>query len=75
MNKGNTMINTEQYSSNKCSKNAKRLFDKTYGFKSDVWTDQHYMIRLHVGDDNGMREGIDIEDVKYLIDDTFLVML
>ncbi|MFV8324794.1 hypothetical protein [Flavobacterium sp. ZS1P14] len=29
------------------------------------------MIRLHIGDENGMREGIDIEDVKNLINDTF----
>lgn len=71
MNKENAEVDMEKYSSNKCSKNAKRLFNNTHGFKSDVWTDQHYMIRLHVGDENGVREGIEIEDVKNLINDTF----
>ncbi|MFH6972934.1 hypothetical protein [Flavobacterium petrolei] len=69
--RGNQIVDVETYSTNKCSKNAKRLYDSTHGFKSDVWTDQHYMIRLHIGDENGMREGIDIEDVKSLINDTF----
>jgi hypothetical protein len=59
------------YSKNKCSHNATKVADLKHEYLSDLWADQHYHIRLTEGDENGLRDGIEFEHVKRLIEGTF----
>nr|WP_298657940.1 hypothetical protein [uncultured Flavobacterium sp.] len=65
------IIDPHQYTENCCSKNARRIVVKPALFNSDVWADKHYNIRVQHGDDNGARDGIEIDVVLELIDNTF----
>lgn len=65
------IIDKEAYLENSCSKNAKQIILNTHQFRSDIWTDKHYNIRVHQGDHNGIREGIALDIVLELINNTF----
>jgi hypothetical protein len=66
-----SIVNLEAYSENCCSKNARQVLLSPHKFNSDVWADKHYTIRVQQGDDNGVREGIELEAILELIRDTF----
>jgi hypothetical protein len=59
------------FKSNICSKNARLVCEVNHIINSSVWSDRHYINRLEDGDENGTREGIDIADVKQLVEETF----
>jgi hypothetical protein len=65
------IVDHEAYSENCCSKNARQIILSPHKFNSDIWADKHYNIRVQQGDDNGIREGIEIEVVLELIKNTF----
>lgn len=69
--KGDIIFDAEAYLENCCSKNARQIVLNSHQFNSDVWADKHYNIRVHQGDDNGVREGIETDVVLQLIIDTF----
>ncbi|EKT3964539.1 hypothetical protein AAIP55_002102 [Flavobacterium psychrophilum] len=52
-----------------CSSDNVRLHSKQKHFKEvELWFDKHYFIRLQHGDENGKREGIDVQIVEKLIE-------
>lgn len=59
------------YKSNICSKNATIICHVNHTINSSVWSDKHYIKRLEDGDENGIREGIEIYDVRLLVEETF----
>lgn len=65
------IVDYEAYSENCCSKNARQIILSSHKFNSDIWADKHYNIRVQQGDDNGIREGIEIETILELIKNTF----
>jgi hypothetical protein len=56
-----------QFSKNKCSQNARKVFANIEQIEFDIWFDKHYFIREQHGDDLGKREGIDLKTVQNLI--------
>lgn len=59
------------FKSNICSKNATIICHVNHIINSSVWSDEHYIKRLEDGDENGIREGIEISDVRVLVEETF----
>jgi hypothetical protein len=65
------IIDTEAYVENSSSKNAKLLKVLTEKIETEFWIDKHYSDRDQFGDDNGAREGIEIEFVEELVTKSF----
>lgn len=59
------------FTQNCTSKNARQTSAFPHNIVTNVWIDKHYHDRLHVGDDNGKREGIDLHLVENLVIKTF----
>ena len=52
-----------------CSSQNVRLHSKQKHYKElELWFDKHYYIRLQHGDENGKRDGIDIDIIERLIE-------
>lgn len=68
------IVDPIEYKSNCASKNAQiiHIYDE---LKVELWCDKHYHMRRTLGDDNGKREGIEVEDVQNLIIDSFKYLL
>ena len=70
------IINTTQpeindslaFTTNCSSENVRLHVIQKHIKKVELWFDKHYFIRLQHGDENGKREGIDIEKVEKLIE-------
>lgn len=68
------VIDPLEYKNNCASKNAHCIH--TYDeLKVELWFDKHYNIRRTLGDDNGKRDGIDVEVVQNLIIEGFRYLL
>jgi hypothetical protein len=65
------LIDDDAYIQNSCSKSAKKIETTVFDSSLELWIDKHYSSRVQFGDDNGAREGIEIEDVQTLIKKAF----
>lgn len=72
---GEVVIDTHAWHEN-CSSNKVRHHTKfNENFQIDFWYDKHYWDRLHLGDDDGEREGIDFEFVEPLVIKSFKYLM
>jgi len=55
------------FTSNKCSKNARKIKSLKSGFGFEMWHEKHYAIRMQFGDNDGIRKGIDAHNIESLI--------
>ena len=55
------------YKANLCTANGKRHKAFKQPIVIDLWFDKHYHTRLLIGDDDGKRNGIDIEAIESLV--------
>lgn len=53
---------------NKSSENARKISTKVEYLEIDIWFDKHYLNRVQHGDENGLREGIEQDDVKKIVE-------
>lgn len=68
------VVDPLEFKSNCASKNAQHIH--TYDeLKVELWCDKHYFHRRNHGDEQGKREGIDIEDVTETIIEGFKYLL
>lgn len=65
------VVDIESYTENSCSKLAKPIITHTHNTSIELWVDKHYMLRVQFGDENGEREGIDLEFVQELIEKSY----
>lgn len=68
------VVDPLEFKANCASENAQliHVYDE---LKVELWCDKHYFHRRNFGDDDGTREGIEIEDVQKLIVDGFKLLL
>jgi hypothetical protein len=65
--KGELIVDVEAYIANKCSPNVKKIATASEHLDIEIYFDKHYFIRHQHGDDNGKREGIELETVQKLV--------
>lgn len=56
-----------EYKENLCTNNGKRHKEFKQPIIIDLWFDKHYHTRLLIGDDDGKRNGIEIETIESLV--------
>ncbi|MEP7092949.1 MAG: hypothetical protein ABI793_02745 [Flavobacterium sp.] len=66
-----TIVDTEAYTQNSASKNARLIKTLSEKINTEFWIDKHYSNREQFGDENGAREGIEIEFVEELVTKSF----
>jgi hypothetical protein len=65
------LIDELAYTQNRCSPNTRNVGSSEIKLKLDVWFDKHYVFRSVVGDENGKRQGIEIDIVIRLVSKLF----
>jgi hypothetical protein len=66
-----TIIDVEAWLENCASKKVRHHTTFTENFQIEFWYDKHYWDRLHLGDDDGDRVGIEFEYVEPLVVKSF----
>jgi len=61
----------EAYIQNSCSDNAKHIKTFSEHIETEFWIDKHYSDRQLFGDENGKRDGIELEYIENLIAKSF----
>ena len=56
-----------EFIKNKCSNNVRKVLEFSEKIQIELCFDKHYYDRLQHGDDNGVREGIDMASVEKLV--------
>jgi hypothetical protein len=64
-----------EFKANKCTKQARYIVDTSEMITLEIWFDKHYFTRKQHGDDDGLRVGIDEDEVKNLIVKSLKYML
>ncbi|MEY8779840.1 hypothetical protein AB9K32_05395 [Allomuricauda sp. XS_ASV26] len=72
--KGTLVVDKEAFVENCASQNAKPIHEYEE-FKVELWVDKHYQDRSQFGDENGKREGIEVERVQDLMIRAFRYLL
>lgn len=65
--KGELVVDVEAFIANKCSPNVKKITTVSEHLEIEIYFDKHYFVRHQHGDDNGKREGIELDTVQKLI--------
>lgn len=65
--KGESVVDIDAWLENCSSKKVRHHTTFTENFQVEFWYDKHYWDRLHLGDDNGDRVGIEFEFVEPLV--------
>jgi hypothetical protein len=69
--KGEIIIDVETWLENCASKKVRHHTTFTENFQIEFWYDKHYWDRLHLGDDDGQRIGIEFKHVEPLVINSF----
>lgn len=70
-----TIIDIEAWVENCTSKKVRHHTTFSENFQIEFWYDKHYWDRLHLGDDEGERAGIEFENVEPLVIKSFKHLL
>lgn len=67
----NLVEDTLKYNANKSTERARFIIRVPNPIQLSLWYDKHYVDRSQLGDENGLRKGIDSDTVQTLITDCF----
>jgi hypothetical protein len=64
------IVDELEFIENRCSLKARKIGDRIENTNIDFWIDKHYHIRHQHGDEDGKREGIELEKVYEIVQES-----